>query len=175
MSWLEQVGKFLKHQSSGGTAAAPAPDVNAIFEQVTREAPPSIVAEGLAAAFRSKQAPGFAPLLLKLFSNSNPDQKAGLLNEFLSSARPDVLTRVLAGAGLAGIVGKPGAKFTTEHAQNVSPETLRELATQAEKANPAVIDSIGGFYARHPALVRTLGPDILTIALTRIAQRQKAA
>ncbi|MDE3137986.1 MAG: hypothetical protein KGL59_15500 [Acidobacteriota bacterium] len=175
MSWLDQVGKFLKHQSSAGAAAAPAPDVNAVFDQVAKEAPPSVIAEGLAEAFRSKQGPGFSAMLTKLFSNSNPDQKTGMLNEFLSSMRPDVLTRVLTGAGVAGIVGKPGAKFTPEQAQTIAPETVRELATQAEKANPAIVDSFSNFYARHAALVKTLGPSILTIALTKIAQRQKAA
>jgi hypothetical protein len=175
MSWLDQVGKFLKHQTSGGAAAAPAFDVNAIFDQVTKEAPPSAIAEGLAAAFGSKQAPGFGSLLTTLFSKSNPEQKVGLLNQFLTSANPDVLMRVLTGAGLAGLVGRPGAKFTPDQAQKLSPETVRELAVQAEKANPAIIDSISSFYAQHGELVKTLGPSVLTIALTKIAERQKAA
>jgi hypothetical protein len=175
MSWLEQVGKFLKHQRSGGAAASQAPDVKAVFDQVAREAPPGVIAEGLTAAFRSRQGPGFAGILGTLFSNSNPEQKTGLLNEFLSAVRPDVLTRVLTGAGLAGIVVKPGAKFTPDQAQKISPETVREIATQAEKANPAIVDSFSAFYARQTPLVKTLDPSILTIAITQIAERQKAA
>lgn len=37
-----------------------------------------------------------------------------------------------------------------------------------------MIDQVSKFYAEHPTLVKTLGAAALTIALTKIAQRQQA-
>jgi hypothetical protein len=177
MGWSDQVGKLLKPFSSGsaGAAAAPAGDVGAIFEQVAIEAPGDVVAEGLATAFRSKQTPAFGDLLKTLFARSNPEQKAALLNQFLMNANPEVLRKALATAGLAGIVGKVGAKISTDQAQKLSSDAVKELATQAEKADSSIIDSISKLYAQHPGLVKALGGAVLTVALTKIAERQKAA
>ena len=177
MGWSDQVGKLLKPFSSGGAgeAAAPAGDVAAIFEQVAIEAPGEVVAESLSVAFRSKQTPPFADLLKTLFARSNPQQKAALLNQFLSYANPEVLRKVLAGAGLAGLVGKVGAKVSPDQAQKLPADTVKELAAQAEKADPSIIDAVSSLYAQHPALVKALGGPVLSVALTKIAERQKAA
>src|ERR1700694_271954 len=145
MSWLNQVGNLLKQYTSGGGAAAPAPDVHAHFDQVAQAAPSGVIAEGLAAAFRSNQTPAFGQMLSTLFTNSNGDQKAGMLNQLLS------------GAGLAGLVGGAGAQLTPDQAQKVSPEVVQQLAAHAEKANPSIIDSLSSFYAQHGTLVKTLG------------------
>lgn len=177
MGWSNRVGKLLKPFATGGAgeAAAPASDAAAIFEQVAIEAPGEVVGESLATAFRSKRTPEFGELVKTLFARSNPGQKAALLNQFLSYANPEVLRKVLAGAGLAGLVGKVGAKISTDQAQKVSAETVKDLATQAEKADSSIIDSIGSLYAQHPGLVKALGGTVLTVALARIAERQKAA
>src|SRR6516165_2025972 len=78
MSWFNQVENLLKRYTSGGAAAQPAPDVHAHFDQVAQAAPPSAIAEGLAAAFRSDQTPAFGQMLSSLFTQSNGEQKAGL-------------------------------------------------------------------------------------------------
>ena len=176
MSWLDQVGQLLKQYTSGGTtgaAAAPAPDVHAHFDQVAQAAPASTLADGLAAAFRSNQTPAFGSLLSTLFSNSNGDQKAGLLNQLLSSGSPSLLTQVLSGAGLAGLAGAAGTRLTPEQAQKISPEAVQQLAAHAEKADPSIIDSISSFYAQHSSLIKTLGGGVLTVALARIAERER--
>src|SRR6478672_2878732 len=67
MSWVGQVGALLKQYTSGGAAAAPAPDVHAHFDQVAEAAPSGAIAEGLAAAFRSDQTPAFGQMLSTLF------------------------------------------------------------------------------------------------------------
>jgi hypothetical protein len=46
------------------------------------------------------------------------------------------------------------------------------LATKVEQHNPGVIDTMSGFYAQHPGLVRTLGTTALMIAMRKIAERQ---
>src|ERR1700676_3175569 len=100
MSWFDQVGTLLRQYTSSGAAAAPAPDVHAHFDQVAQAAPSSVIAEGLAAAFRSDQTPAFGQMLSTLFANSNAEQKAGMLNQLISSVNPAVLTQILSAAGL---------------------------------------------------------------------------
>jgi hypothetical protein len=175
MSWLNQVGSLLKQYTSGGAAAAPAPDVHAHFDQVAQAAPSSVIAEGLAAAFRSDQTPAFGQMLSTLFANSNSDQKAGMLNRLLSSVNPATLTQIMSSAGLASLVGGLGAQLTPAQAQRVSSETVQQLASHAEKANPSVIDSLSSFYAQHSSLVKTLGGAALTVALAKVAERQRQA
>ena len=173
MSWLDEVGKLLKQYTSAGAATAPAPDVHAHFDQVAQAAPSSAIAEGLAAAFRSDQTPAFGQMLSTLFANSNGDQKASMLNQLISSVSPAMLAQILSAAGLAGLVGGAGTQLTPDQAQKVSPEVVQQLAAHAEKANPSIIDSLSSFYAQHSSLVKTLGGAALTIALAKVAERQR--
>ena len=173
MSWFDQVGNLLKQYTSSGAAAAPAPDVHAHFDQVAQAAPKSVIAEGLAAAFRSNQTPAFGQMLSTLFNNSNPDQKAGMLNQLISSVNPAMLTQILSGAGIAG--AGAGTELTAEQAQKLSPEVVQQLGAHAEKANPSIIDSVSSFYAQHAGLVKTLGGAALTVALAKVAERQRQA
>jgi len=49
------------------------------------------------------------------------------------------------------------------------------LAAHAENANPSIVDSLSSFYAQHSSLVKTLGGAALTVALAKVAGRQKQA
>ena len=123
MTWTEKVGNLLKQYTSGGAAAAaqPAPDVHAHFDEVAQAAPPSVLAEGLTAAFNSDKTPAFGQMLSTLFNNSTGDQKAGIVNHLLSSVSPSTLTQLLSGAGLAGLMGSGSTQLTPEQAQKLSP------------------------------------------------------
>jgi hypothetical protein len=178
MTWTDQVGNLLKQYTSGGAAAQPAPDVHAHFDEVAQAAPSSSIAEGLSAAFKSDKTPAFGEMLTTLFNNSNGDQKAGMVNHLLSSVSPDTLKGLLSGTGLAGLAGMLGGsntQLTPEQAQQLSPEAVQQLAAHAEKTNPSVIDSISNFYAQHTTLVKTLGGAALTVALAKVAERQRQA
>jgi len=109
-----------------------------------------------------------------LFSQSNGEQKAGLLNQLLSSVNPATLSSLAGGGALASLLGA-GQHVTPEQAQAVSPERVQRLASQAEKADPSVVDKASSFFAQHPTLIKTLGGAALSIALAKVAQRQKAA
>src|SRR5271157_5364025 len=122
MTWSDQIGSLLKQYTSGGAAAAPAPDVHAHFDQVAQAAPISEIADGLSAAFKSDKTPAFGQMLSTLFNNSTGDQKAGVINHLLSSVSPGTLTQVLSGAGLAGLVGAGTRQLTPDQAQKLSPE-----------------------------------------------------
>src|ERR1700729_3577613 len=171
MTWTDQIGNLLKQYTSGGAAAAPAPDVHAHFDQVAEAAPSSTLAEGLSAAFKSDQTPAFGQMLTTLFNNSSGEQKAGLLNQLIGSVNPAMLSQVLGGAGLGSLLAAGGGKVTPEQAQNISPDAMQQIAAHAEKANPSIVDSVSSFYAQHTTLVKTLGGAALSIALAKVAQR----
>ena len=175
MTWTDQIGNLLKQYTSAGAAAAPAPDVHAHFDQVAAAAPSSALAEGLTAAFNSDKTPAFGQMLSSLFNNSTGEQKAGVINQILASCPPGTLTSLLSSAGLAGVLGQGTTQLTPEQAQQISPETVQKLATEAHSVAPSVVDSVSTFYAQHTTLVKTLGGAALTIALAKVAERQKQA
>jgi hypothetical protein len=175
MSWMAQVGNLLQQYAGGATATPPA-DVHDHFDQVAKAAPQSTIASGLAAAFQSGQTAGFGPMLGTLFSNSSSEQKAGLLNQLLGSVSPAMLTSVLSGAGLSGLLGAGGTpQITPEEAQKISPEAVQQMATHAQSTNPSIVDSVSGFYAQHSTLIKTLGGAALSVALAKVAQHQQSA
>jgi hypothetical protein len=85
------------------------------------------------------------------------------------------LTQLAGGGALASLLGGSAKTITPDQAQNVSPELVQQLASHAEKANPSIVDKASAFYAQHPMLVKTLGSAALSIALAKVAQRQRAA
>jgi hypothetical protein len=177
MSWMSQIGNVLQQYASGASAESPSADVHDHFDQVAKAAPQSTIASGLAAAFQSGQTAGFGPMLGTLFSNSSSEQKAGLLNQLLSSVNPAMLTSILGGAGLSGLLGGAGGtpQITPEQAQKISPEVVTQIATHAQSTNPSIVDSVSSFYAQHSGLIKTLGGAALTVALAKVAQHQQSA
>ncbi len=173
MGILDSLNDVLKNYSGGQTQNT----ANAAehFDQVARAAPHNVIAEGLAAAFRSDQTPAFGNLVGTLFGQSSGEQKAGILNQLLASVGPGVLAQLAGGSALTRLQGTAGQPITPDQAQAVSPDVVQQLATHAEKADPSIVDKASAFYAQHSSLVKTLGGAALTIALAKVAERQKAA
>ena len=174
-------------QQYQGAEPNQAPDtIDDDFDQVAQAAPQPALADGLAAAFRSDQTPEFGQMTANLFNNSNPQQQAGLLNTILKYAGPAILGRVMSGGGGGGSSAGGGGglsdlinifkggqqEVTPEQAGQISPEAVQHVAEQAEKHDPSIINKISDFYAEHPTLVKSLGAAALTIALSKIANRQ---
>lgn len=173
MTILDQLTNVLKQYTGGST-----PNVaNAAehFDQVAQTAPPNVMAEGLSALFRSDQTPAFGNLVSSLFTQSNGEQKAGMLNHLIESVGPGNLAQLAGGGALASLLGGGAKELTPEQAQSISPELVQQIATHAEKADPSIVDKASAFYAQHATLVKTLGGAALTIALAKVAERQKAA
>ncbi len=175
MSWMNSLGDLLQ-QFTGNQSADDAPDerVNEVLQNV----PQSALSDGLAAAFRSDQTPAFGQMAAQLFSNSNPQQRAGMLNTLISVVGPALLAQLSSrggsGGGLAGIAGLLAGgqpSVTPEQAAEVSPEAVAELAAQAEQQDPNIIDQLSNFYAEHPTLVKTLGAAAIAIALQRMTRQ----
>jgi hypothetical protein len=173
MTLLDQLGSVLNQYAGQSTQnSANAPEH---FDQVAQAAPQGLIAEGLSALFRSEQTPPFGNLVGRLFSQSNPDQKAGLLNHLIASVGPGNLAQ-LPGGGILGSLMAGGQKeVTPQQAQTVSPEVVEQIASHAEKTDPSVVDRASAFYAQHTGLVKTLGGAALSIALAKVAEHQRAA
>ena len=172
MTLFDQLSSVLKQYGSGSTQN-PA-NVSEHFGQVAQAAPRGIIAEGLSAAFRSDQTPAFGSLVGNLFSHSNGEQKAGMLNHLIASVSPSSLSQMAGGGALSNLLGG-SSQITPQQAENVSPDLVEQMATHAEKADPSIVDKASEFYAQHPTLVKTLGGAALAIALAKVAERQRAA
>ena len=158
-------------QQFTGANATPA-QAEQHFDQVAQAAPQAQLSQGLSQAFRSDQTPPFPQMAAQLFGNSDPTQRAGMLNQILGSIGPGVLSS-LAGGALGGLFGgnhQATPQITPEQASQMTPEQVRQIAEQAEQHNPSVIDRMSDFYAQHPGLVKGLGGAALAIALGHMAQ-----
>ncbi|MBV9038969.1 MAG: hypothetical protein JO182_31075 [Acidobacteriaceae bacterium] len=137
--------------------------------EALQKAPPQSLASGLAAAFRSDQTPAFPSMLSNLFGNSDPQQRAGLLNHLLASAGPGLLGAALPG-GLGGLL-KGGSTITPEQAQQISPQAIQSMAEHAEKSNPSIIDQVSNFYSQHPKTIQALGVGAMAMIMSNMTKR----
>ena len=160
------------------------PGAESHYEQAVYEAPRDTIGQGLAEAFRAEQTPAAEQMVAQLFGRSNPLQHAGLLNQLMRTLGPVVLASI-AGKVMSGLqqakapsVGGgatqssyvPPPQVTPQQAQQVTPQQISEITKRATEQDPTVLDRLGGFYAQHPDLVKTLGGAALTVALAKIAQ-----
>lgn len=164
MDWMNAINDIVQKYSGqgGGTAAAPA-SPHEDFQRVAQTAPRDVVASGIAEAFRSDQTPAFPQMLASLFGQSNPDQKAGLLNHLLGALGPEAA---------ALIPGVSGINVTPQQASQITPEQVQQIAGQAQNKRPSVIDQVSSFYAQHPNVVKAVGGMAVSIMLQRIVRRQ---
>jgi hypothetical protein len=185
MDWMKDLSGLLEQYN--GARPGQAPDtIDDDFNQIAQTAPQPALSDGLAAAFRADETPEFGQMTANLFNNSDPQQQAGLLNMLLRHAGPAILSRITGGGGGGALGGGGGGglsdlinifkggqqEVTPEQAQQIPPEAVQEMAQQAQKEDPSIIDRISDFYAEHPTLVKTLGTAALTILLSRVAKRQ---
>ena len=176
MDWMQQIGGLLQQYTSANPGEGPA-HVNQDFERVAQVAPQSTLADGLAAAFRSDQTPPFAEMVANLFNRSGGQQQAGLLNTLIAAAGPALVSQVLShsggrGSDLTDLLSRGETQLAPEQAQQIPADAVREIAAQAERQDPSIVDQISDFFARNPTLVKTLGSTALSIALAKVAQRQ---
>jgi len=171
------------NQYLGGAAGGNYHQANDDFDRVASSAPPDLLARGVTGALRSDQTPPFPQMVSQMFGQSNPNQRAGMLNQLLATLGPAVLAQLASGrsggqGGLGGLAsifgaGRGPAQVTPEQASQVSPEEVRELAERAEQQNPSIVDRMGDFYAQNPTLVKAIGGAALAVALGHIAQNMR--
>ena len=191
MDWMKQVSDVLDRY--GDATPNRLPDtVNNDFDLFARQAPPEAISEGLSAAFRSDQTPEFPLMASQLFGRGSGYQRAGMLNALLAAVGPMVLQQILArrqrgpsaasaqGGGLGGVLGNilrgdGPPQVSPEVAEQVSTQDVEEIAREAEKKDPSVIDRISKVYAEQPELLKVLGNVALGVALGKMAQKRRMA
>ena len=161
MSLSNLMGILQQYANAG---AANPPNAEQHFDQVSQAASQSQLAGGLAEAFQSNQTPPFAHMLATLFSNSDGQQRAGILNRLLNSAGP------AAGSSLLGNLLGGASQVTPEQAKQVPPEAVRQIAEQAQQNNPSIIEEASAFYAQHPTLVKALGAGSLGLIMSHMSR-----
>jgi len=109
-------------------------------------------------------------MVSNLFSQSDPEHQAGLLNRLLQSVGPSSLAGMPGLSGLSSLLG--GGTVTPEQASKVMPEHVEQLAAHAERENPSVVDQVSNFCAQHPDVMKAAGGLALTIALQHILKRR---
>jgi len=161
------------------------------FDQVAQQAPPAVMSQGVAEAFRSDRTPPFPNMLGQMFGQSDPNTRAGILNHLIAAAGPAILSGVLSrggGAGmgggglgslLGGLFGAGGfgqtsvPQITPEQASQVAPHAVEELAREAQQNNPDIISRVSDFAAQNPMLVKGLGAVAVGIALKHLAGQKR--
>jgi hypothetical protein len=158
------------------TAPANADTAQAHYDEVSKSAPPEVMGQGLGDAFRADHTPPFGQMVGQLFGQSDPQQRAGVLNQLLGAVGPGVLAS-LGGGMLARLGGQANTaavpQLTPQQASQLTPEQVQEIATHAQQHDPSVVDKIGGIYAQHPQLVKTLGSAALAVVLAGVANRMR--
>jgi hypothetical protein len=160
------LGNLLNQYLGGGSNPAQAEND---FDHVAQNSPLSALAQGVTQALRSDQTPPFSQMVGQMFSNGNPEQRAGMLNQLLANLGPGVLSSV-AGGALGNLLGADQARVSPEQAAQLSPQQVQELAAKAEQQNPGIVERMGDFYAAHPTLVKTIGGAALAVALGAMAK-----
>jgi hypothetical protein len=175
MSWLDNIGGLLqRYASAQGDQAESNPERD--YDEVAKHAPQQDLASGLAEAFRSPQTQPFPNMLGQLFAGSNSSMKSSILNTLLATVGPQVLSSILArhaGSGAPAELGVGTRQLDAREADQIPPSVVEEMAEQAEKQNPSVVDQISDFYAQHPTVVKGLGAAALGIALNHLAKQKR--
>jgi len=172
MGILDNLGDLLKQAASGQASTA---DLHSAYDQVAQAVPHGDLANGISHAFKSDQTPPFEQMVSGLYGQSDPNQKAGLLNQLLAALGPGGVSQALGAAGglgaLAGL--KPGEGVTPQNAEQISPQAVEVLAQQAARKDPSVVDKAAGFYAQHPTLVKAIGAGALALLMSRISASRR--
>jgi hypothetical protein len=160
------------------------------FDHVAQHAPPAVVSQGVAEAFRSDRTPPFPNMLGQMFGQSDPNTRAGILNHLIAAAGPAIISGAFGGGrpgssmgGLGGLLGgllggggvgqTTPPQITPEQASQVPAEAVEELAREAQHKDPDVISRVSDFAAQNPALVKGLGAVALGIALKHLAGQKR--
>ena len=96
MQLTDLVGIFEQYRNA--SVANPPQNVQQDYQRAAEAVPSSHLADALGEAFRSRETPPFGQMVSSLFGNSNPDQRAGILNHLLSAVGPGALGSLALGS-----------------------------------------------------------------------------
>jgi hypothetical protein len=162
MGILDQLGSILQQYRAGGAPSNPE-DTLHHYQQVATQAPPSALSGALGEIFRSPQTGTFGQNISSMFGQSDPNQRAGILNTLLASGGSGILEKL----GL----GQATTQVSPQQAQEISPDAVEDAVNHAERQNPSIIDRASEFYSEHPTLVQAMGAGAALLALQHLSKR----
>ncbi len=172
INWASQVGGVLQQYVGMDADDAPAATTQH-FQQVAKVVPADDLTEALAEALRSNQTPALGSVVASLYSEATPDERAGILNALLAHVTPDAVETAKARSGMNTGVSKllqGNARLSSADASSIPAEFVQCLTSEVEKQDANVVDRLAAFCAEHPAVVKSLGPGALAVALSHIGQ-----
>ena len=171
MGVLDDLGGILKQYSGAAATANPGPAVAEHFDQVSSAVPASTLAEGVTHALSSSTgAGGLGQTLSKSYTQATGDQKAGILNTLVASVGATTAGRFLGSSATQAL--NSGSPLSAQHAQQISPSAVQQLADQAAQNDNSVVNRLGALYAQHPTLVKGLGASAMALVMSRLANRR---
>ena len=126
MGFLDKLSDFANQMATGKASDA---DIHSTYDQVASQVPQGTLAEGISHAFKSDQTPPFEHMVSGLYGQSNPDQKAGLLNQILGALGPNA-GALLAQAGL----GDSRGRFPAETSLPNRPSRSRPRRSRSSRS-----------------------------------------
>src|SRR5262249_42191492 len=99
-----------------------------------------------------------------------PTQRVGLLSQLLSVVPPATIA-ALPGLGSLGKLLGTNQNTVDNAATQLSPDQVRQIASQAEARSPGIVEKVSGFYAQHPGLMRAVGGMALAVAMKHMTKR----
>jgi hypothetical protein len=173
MGWTDQIANVLQNYAGGGAAAPAGGEVADHFNQVAQTAPQNELAGGIASMFRSNQTPPFGQMVSQLFGNSNPNQRANLLNTLLASgAGAGIVSQIAQAAGISIPTSGGTPQITPQMAAQIPEQAVQQAAEHAEKRDPSIVDRVSQLYAQHPMLIQSLGALAMSMAMSHMARRR---
>ena len=171
MGVLTDLGN-LATQFAGGRVSET--DVHDAYDRTAPQVPREALADGLTEAFRSDQTPPFEQMVSGLYDRSNPQQKAGLLNQMVAALGAGGATEALSRGGLGSLTDiLRGGRVTPEQAEQVPPQDVEVLARRTARKDPTIMEKAAGFYAQHPTLVKAIGAGALALLMSRMSQARR--
>ena len=170
MDLTGMLGSLLQNYTGGG-APADHETTHQHFDGVAKAVDRSSLASAFGSMMRSSETPAFGQIAGQLFGSGSGDQKASMLNALMAGAGPGLLSQLSALVpGLAS-----SGSISAAQAQAIPADAVTQIAAQAEKHDPSIVDRMSSVYAEHPTLVKALGTGAMIVALREIAKRYTPA
>ena len=173
MGLLDNLQGLINQATSGQASTA---DTHAAYDQVVKAVPQGSLTDAISHVFKSDQTPAFEQMISGLFTQSSPEQKAGLLNQLLGALGPSAAQAVASAGGMAALTNLlkgGGGAVTPQQASQVPAEAVEVLAQSAAKKDPSIMDKAAGFYSQHPDLVKGIGVAALGLLMSRISAARR--
>ena len=167
MSILDQLGGILNQYSSSNP---PQENATEHLQQVATQLPRPQLGGLLSNIFGAAETGSFGDNVSQMFGQSDPQQKAGILNRLLQAAGGVGALSNL-GLSLPGPGSGAAVNVSPSQAEQVSPASVKEIADRAQQQNPGIVEQAGEFYSHHPQLVQALGTGAAIWALQRLIKR----